>query len=145
MKWELAEAIAYYRAQGAPRDQNALISLLREIRQEVGCIRQADIEQILSAYEMPRSVLMALIKRVPGLRVEDAHVLELCAGPNCGKHAQLIAFAQRQKFDTLTVKFVPCMRLCGKGPNIRFDGKMYHQADLPLLKKLLKEAGYCEK
>ena len=141
MDWNLQEAITYYRTQGAPRDQNALISLLREIRQEVGCIRQADIGLIVSSYEMPRSVLLALIKRIPGLRVDDMHVLELCGGPNCGKHTQLAAFAQRQNGKKLTVKYVPCMRLCGKGPNIRLDGAVYHKADEALLRDLLEKAG----
>jgi NADH:ubiquinone oxidoreductase subunit E len=31
------------------------------------------------------------------------------------------------------------MRLCGKGPNIRFDGKLYHGADAALVEKLLDE------
>ena len=34
MAWNLNEAIDYYKTQGAPRDQSALIGLLREIQQE---------------------------------------------------------------------------------------------------------------
>ena len=33
MKWDLNEAIAYYRKQGAPADQSAVISLLREVQE----------------------------------------------------------------------------------------------------------------
>ena len=141
MAFDLQEAIEYYRTQGAPRDQNALISLLREIRQETGYIRRQEIQQILTAYNIPASLLTALMKRIPGLRVEDTHVLELCAGPNCGKHTRLADFAQAQSGKNLEVKLVPCMRLCGKGPNIRFDGTLYHRADEALLQKLLAEAG----
>ena len=36
MKWNLAEAVAYYRNQGAPGDQSAVIALLRELQQENG-------------------------------------------------------------------------------------------------------------
>ena len=39
----------------------------------------------------------------------------------------------------LEVRLVPCMRLCGKGPNIRFAGKLYHGADAALVEKLLDE------
>ena len=34
MAWNLNESIDYYKTQGAPRDQSALIGLLREIQQE---------------------------------------------------------------------------------------------------------------
>ena len=36
MNWTLDEAIGYYGKQGAPRDQTALVNLLREIQQENG-------------------------------------------------------------------------------------------------------------
>jgi hypothetical protein len=29
------------------------------------------------------------------------------------------------------------MRLCGKGPNLRWDGTLHHKADEALLRKLL--------
>ena len=38
MEWNLDEALDYYHRQGAPGDQNALISLLKEIQKENGCI-----------------------------------------------------------------------------------------------------------
>ena len=34
MSWNLEEAISYYKTQGAPADQSALIGLLKEIQQE---------------------------------------------------------------------------------------------------------------
>ena len=39
----------------------------------------------------------------------------------------------------LTVRTVPCMRQCGKGPNIRFDGRLYNGADEALIRSLLQE------
>ena len=36
MNWNLQEAVEYYRRQGAPSDQAALLSLLREAQQENG-------------------------------------------------------------------------------------------------------------
>ena len=140
MAWDLQGAIAYYAAQGAPRDQNALIHLLKEIRQETGKLRQSDLAQILEAYQIPQSLLLALIRRVPGLQLEDSHCLELCAGPNCSRRAALAAFVEKNYGASpqgFSVKFVPCMRLCGKGPNIRWDGQLYHQADEALLQTLL--------
>ena len=36
MAWNLEEAITYYQQHGAPSDQHAIISLLREVQQENG-------------------------------------------------------------------------------------------------------------
>ena len=36
MDWNLEEALAYYKTQGAPRDQSAVIALLKEIQANSG-------------------------------------------------------------------------------------------------------------
>ena len=144
MRWTLDEAISYYKKMGAPQDQSALIGLLREIQQENGgSIPGYTVGIIAKAYGIKESLILALVKRIPSLRLGDSHCLELCAGPNCGKHAALAAYAEqlhtacRRKF---TLKFVPCMRMCAKGPNLKWDGTIYHKADKELLEKLLRDA-----
>lgn len=137
MAWNLEEAVSYYKTQGAPQDQNALIALLREIQQENGGIPRETLGRIAEYYQVKDSFLLAVIRRIPSLRVSDVHCLEMCAGPNCGKHAALAAFAEQlQKEKRFALKFVPCMRMCGKGPNIRWDGRLYHRADENLLRNL---------
>ena len=139
MNWNLEEAIAYYRKQGAPRDQSALISLLKEIQQEQGSISPSDLNRICESYAIKEGILLVLIKRIPSLRLSDTHVLELCDGPNCGKHTALARYAEKLQKETgkFTLKFVLCMRMCGKGPNIRWDGELYHGADVELIRKLV--------
>ena len=139
MHWNLDEAISYYRQQGAPGDQSAVISLLREVQQEnSGRIPSGVLTEIAQAYAVKESFLVAIIKRIPSLRLEDGHCLELCAGPNCGKkQAALAALAEKECPGKCTVKYVPCMRLCGKGPNLRWDGKLYQHADAALLRSLI--------
>ncbi len=136
MDWSLEEAISHYQSQGAPKDQLALVNLLREIQQELGTIPEWTLGPIGARYGLKESFLLAVIRRYPRLRLEDTHVLEICAGPNCGKHTALAAEAERLREKGITVKFTPCMRLCGKGPNIKWDGKLYHGVDAALLKKL---------
>ena len=137
MAWELKEAIDYYKRQGAPGDQSAAIALLKEIQQEQGGgIPRAMLPQIAGELAVKEGFLLALIKRIPSLRLSEGHLLEICAGPNCGKHTDLAAFAETLKAKGVTVKFVPCMRMCGKGPNVRWDGKLHHQADPALLEEL---------
>ena len=138
MNWNLDEAISYYRTQGAPGDQNALMGLLREIQQHYNGIPASLLSGVAASYGIKEALLLALIRRIPSLRLSDAHCLELCAGPNCGKSAALASYAEKlQAKHGFTLKFTPCMRLCGKGPNIRWDGKLYHRATPELLDELI--------
>nr|MBQ8244014.1 NAD(P)H-dependent oxidoreductase subunit E [Oscillospiraceae bacterium] len=142
MTWNIDEAIAHYKKQGAPGDQSALISLLREMQQESGgSIPPYMLKTAASAYGIKESFLLALIRRIPSLRLGNTHCLELCSGPNCGKHTTLAACAEKLTAgSSITLKFVPCMRMCGKGPNVKWDGTLYHQASEELLRKLIKES-----
>ena len=140
MSWNLEEAIGYYKKLGAPGDQSAVISLLREVQGEFGGIPKAMLPHLAQALGTKDALLHALIRRIPSLRLQDVHTLELCAGPNCGKAAALADFAQKTcSAKGVSLKFVPCMRLCGKGPNLRFDGKLHHKADESLIENLLKD------
>lgn len=142
MSWSLEEAAEYYRKQGAPGDQTAVINLLREIQQENGGIPKYMLSQLAAVYGIKEGFFLAFIKRLPSLRLADTHCLELCGGPNCSKRAQLAAFVEKTwgaKPKQFTVKYVPCMRLCAKGPNIRWDGRLYHRADEALLRGLISE------
>ena len=141
MQWNLEETINWYRRQGAPGDQNAVIQLLREIQRECGGISQQQLALIAESYSVKEGFLLAFIRRIPGLRLSENHVLELCAGPNCPKRAPLAEFVEKtygKRPVGFTVKLVPCMRMCGKGPNLRWDGKVYNQADEKLLRALIE-------
>lgn len=134
----MEQIIAYYKDLGAPADQTALISLLKEIQQMHGGIPAHLLGIVAQALQVKESYLLAIIKRIPSLRLQDTHCLELCAGPNCSKAAELAAFAETLQSSKLQVKYVGCMRMCGKGPNIRYDGKLYHKADKALLTHIIK-------
>ena len=143
MSWSLEEAVSYYRGQGAPSDQNAVINLLREIQQENGgSIPSYVLRQVAEIYGVKEGFFLAFVKRFPSLRLSDTHCLEICAGPNCSKKAALVDFVEKTwgvKPKGFSVKYVPCMRLCGKGPIIRWDGKVYHGADESLLRELISQ------
>lgn len=141
MAWELEEAIQYYTRMGAPADQSALISLLREVQTEMGgTIPEGLLPRIAAELGAKPALLTALIRRIPSLNLAGKPLVELCAGPNCGKHTDLAAYAEQlQKQGKLTLRYLPCQRLCGKGPNLRFNGTLHHRADKPLLRKLLEE------
>ncbi len=142
MTWNFEEALTYYKGQGAPGDQSALLGLLREVQQENGGgIPMWAVEQMAQAYQVKESYVTAVIKRIPSLRLDDSHCLQMCAGPNCGKHTHLADFVEKTygtKPTKFTLKYVGCMRMCAKGPNIKWDGKVYHQADEKLIRDLVE-------
>ena len=141
MSWELREAIEYYRRQGAPGDQNALRNLLTEIQAESGgAIPSGLLTAAAEGLGVKESFLTAIIRRIPSLRLKDVHVLEICAGPNCSRKGRLAELADRYR-GRVEVRLVPCQRMCGKGPNIRFDGKSYSAADDALIERLIREKG----
>ena len=143
MDWHLEEALSYYRSQGAPAEQTALVALLREIQEHHGgSIPSYTLKTVAKAYGTKEGMLLLLIKRFPSLRLQDVHELILCAGPNCGKHTALASQAEAlasRSGGKIVVKYGQCMRMCGKGPNLKWDGKLYHQATPELLKKLAEE------
>lgn len=143
MAWDLEEAIGYYHSQGAPGDQTAVVSLLREIQGENGgAIPREALNRAAEGLGVKGGFLLAFVRRIPSLRLSDSHTLELCGGPNCGKRAALAAFVEKTWGENpagFSVRQVPCMRQCGKGPNIRWDGVLYHNADEALLRRLIEE------
>lgn len=140
MDWNLEEAITHYKKLGAPQDQNALIELLKEVQQfHGGSIPGGLLAPIARELAIKDSYLLAIIKRIPRLRLSNTHVLEICAGPNCGRHTQLSRFAETLVSPSITVKSMPCMRMCGQGPNIRWDTKVYHRTTPELLLQLVKQ------
>lgn len=139
MEWNLEEALEYYRRQGAPGDQNALIALLKEIQKENGSIPAETPAKIAEFYGIREPLVLALIRRIPRVRLSGGHCMELCAGPNCGKAAFLADYAEKIAPKDVTVKRTGCMRLCGKGPNLRWDGKVYHRVDKTLIQHLMEQ------
>ena len=132
----MKEAMEYYASQGAPGEQGALVALLREVQRERGGIPAEVPGEIAKAYGVKEGLILALIKRIPSLNLKESRCLELCAGPNC-RGGALGAYVEK-RYPGVTVKYVPCMRLCGKGPNLRWKGQLYHGADKELIDSLMK-------
>ena len=141
--FQMEEAVAYYKKQGAPGDQTALTQLLLELQQEQGgAILTGSLQPLAQLLGCKESYLLALIKRMPRLRLAESHCLELCAGPNCTKRAALAQFVEStygSKPKNFQLRYIPCMRMCGKGPNIRWDGVVYNGADEALIRTLVEK------
>ena len=142
MKLELQEILEWYRTQGAPRDQGALVSLLKEIQRDcAGSIPRWTVTEAAEFYGVKDSLLLAIVKRIPSLRLSDTHCLELCDGPNCPRRRRLGDFVEKtygKEPRGFTLKYTGCMRQCGKGPNLRWDGTLYTGADEALIRRLIE-------
>ena len=139
----MQELIAHYKAMGAPADQLALTQLLRQLQQDNGgAIPEYLLEPVADQLGVKKTFLLALIRRLPSLRLKDIHCLELCAGPNCSKRARLADFVEKtygSKPEGFRLCYVNCMRMCGKGPNLRWDGVLYTGADEALIRRLVEQ------
>ncbi len=150
--WNLEDAIEFYRGQGAPYNQTALVELLREVQRENGDVIPANALQTLTKHMgLKPSFLAAIIKRYPSLRTEEApHRLEVCGDKRCQRQncAKLHAFIETRfevtsgsisKAGGFLYKITGCMKNCGRGPSLKWDGKLYPYADQELVLSLVKD------
>lgn len=141
MDWNFDEALQDYRVQGAPGDQLALKNLLAEVQSESGgSIPLWALSRIADAYGVKETFLLAVIKRSPSLHADTGtHLLEICCGSGCSKRGHLAEFVEKTYGKNpagFTVKQTPCMHMCGQGPILRWDGKLYCGADEALIRSL---------
>jgi len=144
---ELSDSIEYYRDQGAPGDQQMLIALLREVQdRRGGTLDHEALGTVCEAYGLKQSMLTALIRRVPSLRLSAVpNRLEVCG--TCPKGRALRAFIE----ETWHVKsggacetagfsyhVTGCMKNCKNGPSLRWNGTLHSQADEKLVRSLIQ-------
>ena len=147
-KEELKEIIKAYRDRGAARDQNELIQLLREVQTLFGgVIPQKALERTAEKLELKMTFIDALLKRYPSIRTEDApHTLSVCGGKNCARQAALSDFVERtygvQAGGTAEAGFrykaAGCMKKCGTGPCVKWDGDIHTGMTEEKLRKLIE-------
>ena len=144
------EMIEYYRAQGAPEDQQVLVDLLRAAQEmDGGAILQQTIAEIAEQLQMREAIMQALIRRIPSLRSADApHRLEICG--TCRGSITLAQYIEGKygvKNGRISEKgrfsyyVTGCMKNCRQGPSIRWDGELYSRADRELIDQLIAGKG----
>lgn len=146
----LEALIEYYKEQGAPGDQQMLISLLRETQEENGGVLTADVlSHIASALSVKETMLAGIIRRIPALRMADVpHLLEMCQ--TCPKGRELRAWVENTwqvrsgsacAQAGFTYRTVPCMKNCKNGPSVKWDGTLYSHATKELIEQLIRTEG----
>lgn len=133
-KQTLKEIVAFYRERGAARDQNELVQLCRGVQELFGgVIPHQALEIIADQLGLKQTFLDAVLKRYPTIRTAEApHVLAVCSGKQCGK-SDLASFVEQtycvQAGETADAGFrykaAGCMKQCGKGPCVKWDGEVY--------------------
>jgi len=146
----LDELILFYREQGAPQDQQMLIALLRDAQEACGgVLPQQALGEIARQLAVKESMLHALIRRIPSLRLETVpHRLEMCQ--TCPKGRELRAWMENTfhvqsggscEACGFSYRTVPCMKNCKNGPSIKWDGTLYSRATKELLEQLIQTGG----
>ena len=142
---DFQEMIDYYREQGAPGDQQMVIALLREMQEACGgALNGEALKAAAEAYGLKENMLAALIRRIPSLRMADApHRLELCG--TCPRGRELRAWVENTwhirsgstcEQGGFSYHVTPCMKNCKNGPSLKWDGTLYSQATVELIRKL---------
>ena len=147
--WNIHEAVEYYKGQDAPQNQFALVELLKEVQEHNGgVLTDIAVEEIAAMLNTKVTFLNAVIKRYPSLKPASApHRLEVCGGKNCAvngsavllQHIRGVYGAESGGISTkggFSFKICGCLKHCGKGPNIKWDGEIYNAATPELIKKL---------
>ena len=147
--WNIHESVEYYKGQDAPQNQFALVELLKEVQEHNGGVLADNVVQEIAALlNIKPSFLNAVIKRYPSLKPAAApHRLEICGGKNCagnGSAALLKFIKQTYNVDNggisvsggFSFAVCNCLKHCGKGPNIKWDGEVYNAATPELIKRL---------
>ena len=147
--WNINEAVEYYKGQDAPQNQFALVELLKEVQEHNGgVLTDGVVQEIAALLNIKPSFLNAVIKRYPSLKPAAApHRLEICGGKNCagnGSAALLKFIKQTYNVDNggisvsggFSFAVCNCLKHCGKGPNIKWDGEVYNAAAPELIKRL---------
>ena len=140
--------VAYYKAQGAPGDQQMLIALLREVQQQTGGVLTAEtVSYLADALSVKESLLSAIIRRIPSLRMADVpHRLELCQ--TCPKGRELRAWVEstyqvqsgkHSREGGFSYHVTPCMKNCRSGPSLKWDGTLYSHATRELVLQLIQK------
>jgi NADH:ubiquinone oxidoreductase subunit E len=150
LHWDLAEAIDYYRRQGAPGDQQMLTALLKEAQEACGGMLPTPVlSEIAAAYGLKDSFLTALIRRIPSLHTQEVpHTLVLCGGGACQRSGGLSRFVEQtyqvrpgqvSTQGRFLYQVAGCMKACGHGPCLKWDGTLYQQADPSLIRQLVAQ------
>lgn len=150
MNQQLQETVLYYKQQGAPGDQAALLSCLREAQQICGGSLDLQAQQEIGALlGVKPSYLQAAAKRISDLKLSGAaHTLTVCTGVNCSrKGADIRAYLEKelgaQNGKTFLggrwmYRVAGCQRACRTAPNVRIDGQLVEGMTLTKLKKRLE-------
>nr|WP_297175585.1 NAD(P)H-dependent oxidoreductase subunit E [uncultured Agathobaculum sp.] len=148
-KEELDELMEVYRSRGVARDQNELVQMLREAQMLCGgVIPQKALEEIAQKLEIKMTFIDAVLKRYASIKVSSArHLLTICGDRKCIKGAQLADFIEREycvrpggiSQAGFRYRVAGCMKACGKGPCIKWDGKLYTDMTVDRLRHIVSE------
>ena len=136
------------------RDQpGALLPILHDIQDELGCIPADAVPTIAEALNLSRAEVHGVVGFYPHFRTEPAgqHVLEVCRAESCqamgGEHlAEHVRrtlgcdFHHTTADGAVTLEPAYCLGLCAQSPAIMLDGKPHARITPEKLNRILSRA-----
>ncbi|CAM3950279.1 formate dehydrogenase subunit gamma [Bordetella tumulicola] len=143
-------------AQAATQWQDqpgALLPLLHEIQDELGCIPADAVPTIAEALNLSRAEVHGVLSFYPHFRTEPAgrHVLEVCRAESCqamggehlaehARHTLGCDFHHTTADGAVTLEPVYCLGLCAQSPAVMLDGKPHARVTPDKLTRILQRA-----
>ena len=86
MKDAVSEILAYYSKQKDKSSQEMIVSMLRELQEEEGCITSERMKMAAEAVGVKESRIRLIVKRYPSLKEANwVHKILACSGLRCGR------------------------------------------------------------
>ncbi|OZI53092.1 formate dehydrogenase subunit gamma [Bordetella genomosp. 4] len=143
-----AQAATQWRGQ-----PGALLPILHDVQDQLGCIPAEAIPTIAEALNLSRAEVHGVVSFYPHFRTEPAgrHVLEVCRAESCqAMGAEHLADHVRQTLGcdfhhttsdgAVTLEPVYCLGLCGQSPAVMLDGKPHARVTPDKLDRILDRA-----
>lgn len=148
---EIEEIFEYYSRKGQELDQEAMVSMLRELQDLMGFISPAFMERAAKAGKVKLSTVQAIIKRYPSLKAADTvHEIVICTGKSCAAKGNLEVLTQLKKKlninengisedGRICLKTRTCLKKCRMAPNVLIDGVCYVGKSVKEILELLSD------
>ena len=135
------ELLHYYSSVQNPKEQENIISMLREIQDLDGYISEVMIKEICECLDIKENFLICLIRRFPSLKILPyQHTVTVCVGPRCQrKNADQILKAVREVLkpdengvsedQIFYLRVQNCLKHCAVGPSFLVDDVLYSRVN----------------
>ena len=147
---EFREDAIYWADSYGKGSQEGIKYCLNMAQDNFGLVDGYTQELIADAFGVDQKTVKALIKFMPNVKEEIvACEIVCCSGPRCSKNRSMevlkaakatlgVEFGETTSNGRIKLLTQNCFKKCGQGPNIRVNGKFYHEMNKAKTEQLMK-------